>query len=217
MARALRIVLAATALISFGPVRAFAQATGCAGVADDKARLTCYDAAAKQARPTAPAGTSAATKSQSSWQVIKTRDQLSNKDSTHVESKAIAAFIQRGESVSARLIVTCSHLSKHDEAGKIGGNIWFSRPVAIGRVWGRVRIDDLPVQAINPASFSHGQIIEMFFTEGNNDPNNRMSPLFGSKRLRIEYDLPNAGKVLLEFPTSGAKDAFSKLTCADPE
>jgi hypothetical protein len=153
------------------------------------------------------------------------KDQLSDKIIS-AETKSSTEFIQtlpggEGKSVSASLIVSCG--SRAFEPGeerfannalgpRLFANAWFSQPVLLsgsGRQEARVRIDEQPVQAITPNAFTK-QTIELYFP--GQGPYDALAPLFGSKRLRVEYHLPLA-KVIVEFPTSGAKEAFSKITC----
>jgi hypothetical protein len=196
---------------------AMAETNTCTTIADNAERLACYDNAIKAKPPSAPSSKQPSINNRpNAWQIVKSRDELSGKTTNHAETKASKEFAQRGEPVSASLVVYCSRLLKGDH-GRLYAHVGFSRSVATGRTWGRVRIDDQPVQLIHPNSFSRGQTIEVFFPDGDHGPEDAMAPLFGSKRLRVEYDLPVAGKVILEFPTNGAKEAFSKLTCRDPE
>lgn len=203
----------AIALLPLTVSNALAQGERCASIESDKDRLACYDSIWRTA-PAQPAQkATAAETATTSWTVVRNRDQLSGKTITHAQTNATQQFKLGTEPVSSSLVVQCVRVLKGDP-GELRAHIWFSQRVAVGRTWGRVRIDDGPVQAVHPDSSSRGNTIDVFFPKHGGEG---MRPLIGTKRLRVELDLPTAGKVLLEFPTVGAKEAFSKLTCLDPE
>jgi hypothetical protein len=218
------IIAMAAMLVLAMPPGAGAQSNPCASIVNDIDRLACYDAAAN--RRSAPAAkTTNSDRPESAWNMIK--DQLSDKIIS-AETKSSTEFIQtmpgasQGESVSASLIVSCGVTAFEPGTRRIRNstlgpglyaNVWFSRPVVEGfQQQGRVRIDERSVQAIEPNAYSK-ETIELYFP--GHFLMDAMAPLFGSKRLRVEYNLSFAGKVILEFPTSGAKEAFSKITCPE--
>jgi hypothetical protein len=189
--------------------QANAQSDACTSITNEQERLACYDAANKRGQnepvKTAPSGL---------WRIVKEKDPLSGKVLDHAESPAAPPFIQDGQAVTATLIAYCSRLLKGDPA-KVYTQFWFSQSVAYGRVWVRTRVDDRAVETIHPNSHSRGQAIDLFFL--GRGIGGGIGPMGGAKRLRAELDLPKPGKVLLEFPLAGAKEAVAKLTCRDPE
>ena len=85
--------------------------------------------------------------------------------------------------------------------------VYFSEPVGAEGVV-KFRFDNAEVRGPEAWQlYDHGQKMNLFI--GTED----VSPLLRSSRLRMEWNLPWAHDVYLEFDTRGAQEARSKLRC----
>lgn len=142
------------------------------------------------------------------WKEAVTVDRLTGQKTVIMTNVALNSASQFGRKVSAKLVLQCAENRqkvKHPRAAII-----FSERVASETVRTKYRIDNDPVQRNKVAPVeNNGAALALGWPEF-------MSRLPSSSILRIEFSLPSAGDALIEFDTTGASEAFSRIQCVGP-
>ncbi len=140
------------------------------------------------------------------WKEAGTVDRLTGQKTKMMTNAALNSTRQFGRKVSAKLVLQCienREKMKHPHAA-----IVFSERVASEAVRTKYRIDNDTIQRNKLASVENdGVALALSWTKF-------MSRLQSSSILRIEFSLPSAGDALIEFDTTGASEAFSRIQCA---
>lgn len=142
------------------------------------------------------------------WKEVAAVDRLTGQKTIVMANAALNSARQFGRKVSAKLVLQCMinrQKVKHPRAAII-----FSERVASETVRTKYRIDNDPIQRNKLASVENdGTALTLDWAEF-------MSRLPSSSILRIEFSLPSAGDALIEFDTTGASEAFSRIRCDRP-
>jgi len=142
------------------------------------------------------------------WNEAVTVDRLTGQKTIMMTNAALNAARQFGRKVSAKLVLQC--VESRTKVKQPRAAIVFSERVASETVRTKYRIDNDAIQRNKLASVENdGVAIALDWAEF-------MSRLPSSSILRIEFSLPSAGDALLEFDTTGASEAFSRIQCARP-
>jgi hypothetical protein len=135
-------------------------------------------------------------------------DRATGQKTITMTNAALNSTRQFGRKVSAKLVLQCIEdrtKAKHPRAAVI-----FSERIAAETVRAKYRIDNDAIQRNKVAPVENdGAALALDWPEF-------MSRLSSSSILRIEFSLPSAGDALIEFDTTGASDAFSRLQCVRP-
>jgi len=138
----------------------------------------------------------------SHWQLDVRLDRVSDKKEVRFRNDALQNFVQFGRPVTASLYLYCMK----DTPPQAQALVYFSQSVgAEGHV--KFRFDNGEVRGGLWQLYNNGQMMNLFIGTEN------VSPLLRSSRLRMEWLLPWAKDVFLEFDTRGAQEARSKLPC----
>jgi hypothetical protein len=142
------------------------------------------------------------------WTEAATVDRSTGQRTIVMTNAALNSASQFGRKVSAKLTLQCI-----EGRGKVKlprAAIIFSERVASETVRTKYRIDNDPIQRNKLASVENdGTTLALTWTEF-------ISRLPSSSILQIEFNLPSAGDSLIEFDTTGASEAFSRIQCGKP-
>jgi hypothetical protein len=142
------------------------------------------------------------------WTEAVTVDRLTGQRTIELTNAALNSARQFGRKVSAKLVVKC--VENREKVKLPSAVIIFSERVASEMVRTKYRIDNELVQRNKRAPVENdGTTLALSWAEF-------MSRLPSSSILRIEFSLPSAGDALLEFDTTGASEAFSRIQCVRP-
>lgn len=149
------------------------------------------------------------------WTVQTWTDPLDHtKQSTYAFVDSKQPLEQFGRPVTVTLIVACQNSI---EVGgsmasfyQLGTQLRFSEPVAIGERWMRWRVDDHAVDKRKTRFYDDGKV---YYLSGLLGRDTLVPQLRNGKIMRIEADLPWAGRSVLEFDISGGAEAFAKIPC----
>jgi hypothetical protein len=142
------------------------------------------------------------------WKEAVTVDRSTRQKTVMMTNAALNSTHQFGRKVSATLVLQC--VENRPKVKQARAAIIFSERVASENVRTKYRIDNDPVQRNKSAPVENdGATLVLGWAEF-------MSRLPSSSILRIEFSLPSAGDALIEFDTSGATGAFSRIQCARP-
>ena len=137
-------------------------------------------------------------------------EQVANGRSTGAQTvvmmnAALNSASQFGRKVSATLVLRC--IEGAGRAKQPSAAIAFSERVATEAVMTKYRIDNDPIRRNKMASVQNdGLALGVGWTEF-------MARLPTSSVLHIEFNLPWAGHALIEFDTTGADEAFRRISC----
>jgi len=122
-------------------------------------------------------------------------------------------FQQSGQPVQAWLVVMCSDTYAGDGSARkfkqLGAHLQFSERVAIADRMIRWRIDENKVVQKKERFWNDGKT---FYLMGPGT-SEVVPQLRKAKAMKVEADLPWAGKVILTFDATGASEAFAKIPC----
>jgi hypothetical protein len=142
------------------------------------------------------------------WVEAVSVDRLTGQKTIVMTNPALNSARQFGRKVSAKLTLQC--IENRERVRLPRAAIIFSERVASETVRTKYRIDNDLVQRNKLAAVENdGTTLVLGWAEF-------MSRLPSSSILRIEFSLPSAGDALIEFDTTGAKEAFSRIQCAKP-
>ena len=142
------------------------------------------------------------------WKESVTVDRLTGQRTIMMTNAALNSARQFGRKVSAKLVLQC--IENREKVKRPRAAIAFSERIAFDTVRTKYRIDNDPIQRNKLASVEDdGATLALGWTEF-------LSRLPSSSILRIEFSLPSAGDALIEFDTTGASEAFSRIQCVRP-
>jgi hypothetical protein len=142
------------------------------------------------------------------WAEAVTVDRMTGQRTIVMTNAALNSARQFGRKVSAKLVLQCSETRERVRIPRAA--IIFSERVASETVRTKYRIDNDVVQRNKLASVENdGRTLALGWAEF-------MARLPSSSILRIEFSLPSAGDALIEFDTTGASEAFSRIQCVKP-
>jgi hypothetical protein len=139
------------------------------------------------------------------WKEEATVDRLTGQKNVVMSNAALNSARQFGRKVSAKLVMQCAESrekGKHPLAA-----IVFSERIASEAVRTKYRIDNDAIQRKVAPVENDGTTLALSWPEF-------MARLPSSSILRIEFSLRSAGEALIEFDTTGAGEAFSRIQCA---
>ncbi len=139
------------------------------------------------------------------WTETTSVDRLTGQNTKVMTNAALNSARQFGRKVSAKLTLQCTENSQKAKLPRAA--IIFSERVASEAVRTKYRIDNDPIQRNKLASVENdGTTLVLSWTEF-------ISRLPSSSILQIEFNLPSAGDALIEFDTTRASEAFSRIQC----
>ena len=142
------------------------------------------------------------------WEEAVTVDRLTGQKTITMTNAALNSARQFGRKVSAKLVLQC--IENREKVKRPRAAIIFSERIASETVRTKYRIDNDPIQRNKLASVENdGAALALGWAEF-------MSRLPSSSILRIEFSLASAGDTLIEFDTTGASEAFSRIQCVRP-
>jgi len=142
------------------------------------------------------------------WMEAATVDRSTGQKKITMTNAALNSARQYGRKVSAKLVLDC--IENREKTKVPRAAIIFSEPIASENVMTKYRIDNDPVRRNKSASIENdGATLALGWPEF-------MARLPSSSILQIEFSLPSAGTTLIEFDTTGAREAFNRIQCASP-
>ena len=142
------------------------------------------------------------------WTEAVTVDRLTGQKTIMMANAALNSARQFGRKVTAKLVLQC--IENREKVKLPRAAIIFSERVALDTVITKYRIDNDPIRRNKVASVENdGATLALGWAEF-------MSRLPSSSMLHIEFSLPSAGATLIEFDTTGASEAFSRIQCVRP-
>lgn len=149
------------------------------------------------------------------WRVETSTDRLDPKNRwTYAITKSKQAFQQFGHDVQTSLIIACRDAITGDGSAsnfkQLGAEFRFSETVATGERFIRWRVDEHKVAQRKTQFYDDGKTYYIYSYMGRDELPGQLK---NAKIMRVDADLPWAGKVLLEFDVSGSAAAFAKIPC----
>lgn len=142
------------------------------------------------------------------WIETAAVDRVTGQKTITMTNAALNSTRQFGRKVSAKLVLQC--IEDRTKTKRPRAAIIFSERVASETVRTKYRIDNDAIQRNKLAPVENdGAVLALDWPEF-------MSRLQSSSILRIEFSLPSAGDALIEFDTTGASNAFSRVQCVRP-
>lgn len=154
------------------------------------------------------------------WQVIKSVDALDTAStSTYAVNYSKQPIQQFGHDVRVALFVSCAKLPElgpsysHRDIKRLITTLNFTETVAIGERMIRWRIDENQVDYRTDQFYRDGKSYYLSRLIDLGHDKILMEQLRNAKIMRVEADLPWAGKVIIEFDVSGGAAAFKQIPC----
>jgi hypothetical protein len=150
----------------------------------------------------------------SNWIDASEKDKLTGENVSLQAVRANSPIKQFGHSVKVELVIRCDNpfndRKKYKSDDHYSAFLLFSEKVGVGEVLVRYLFDGGPPISRRFALQGRGRAI---FLSTIREYDDFIQPLRNSSKLRVQLDLPWAGKPIVEFDTSGAKQAFSRIPC----
>ena len=152
----------------------------------------------------------------SEWIDARQKDELTGKPTPMYTVSGQPALHQFGRAVSVKLVLTCTDLyqgkKQYEEQQFYTAFLWFSEEVGIADPELRYTIDGGEPVRWTTEMESRGRSIHLSTIKANDA---FIVPLSKSRELKVQLDLPWAGKSVVTFKTAGAVEAMKKIPCHD--
>jgi len=147
------------------------------------------------------------------WKANSFTDPLTKEKHLYMSSAGHGAIRQFGHTVTSQLIIFCAQ-PPEEGVPFLALDLLFSEKVAVGDLNARFRFDDGLVHVQEMEASHNGNQFTLLSGWGSG-----LRSVEGefrtSKKLRTQVSLPWAGDAVIEFDTSGASEALSKVPCEE--
>jgi hypothetical protein len=147
------------------------------------------------------------------WKANSVTDPLTKEKRPSRSSAGQGAIRQFKRIVSSQLIIHCTYPPEQG-VPHLSVDLWFSERVLVGPVKARFRFDTGPVHEREIGAGSGNQF-PLLVGMGSDESKTSFKEFKTSKKLRTQVKLPWAGDTVIEFDTSGASEALSKIPCEE--
>ena len=139
------------------------------------------------------------------WQEKSFTDRLTDEKHPYMSSTGHGSIHQFGHTVTSQLIIRCVHPAD-GRPHFLSVELVFSEKVALADVEARLRFDAGPVHEREIGAYDNGIQFSLLAGMG-------FEEFKTSKKLRTQVYLPWAGDPVIEFDTTGASEAMSRMPC----
>jgi hypothetical protein len=148
------------------------------------------------------------------WKPNSYTDPLTKEKHTYMSSAGHGAIRQFGHTVSSQLIIFCVQLPNQGVPYP-GVDLLFSERVAVGDLNARFKFDTGLVHVREMEASHNGNQFSLLAGLALVEYQSYFDEFKTSNKLRTQVSLPWAGDTVIEFDTSGASEALSKIPCEE--
>ena len=148
------------------------------------------------------------------WKANSYTDPLTKEKHPYMSSAGKGTIRQFGHTVTSQLIIFCAQ-PPEEGVPFLALDLLFSEKVAVGDLNARFRFDDGLVHVQEMEASHNGNQFSLLVGLGLVEYQSYFDEFKTSKKLRTQVSLPWAGDTVIEFDTSGASEALSKVPCEE--